>query len=67
MWWYQASPSEVRSAGKWTGKVVQGMGKQDKVPGLMQGRGCHAGSGVHKAVSDKVMATRDGRKEGQTM
>lgn len=30
----------------------------------MQVRGCYTGSGVCKAISDKVMAIRDGRKGG---
>ena len=30
----------------------------------MQVTGCYAGSGVCKAISDKVMAIRDGRKGG---
>lgn len=56
----QRCAQQASGQGRW----CRGWEKQDNVPGLMQGRGCHAGSGVHKAVSDKVMATRDGRKGG---
>lgn len=54
-----------RSASKWTGKVAQRMGTRGiRWPGHMQVVGCYAGSGVCKAISDKVMAIRDGRKGG---